>query len=125
MLTHALSSPSAGPCPATAAPARHGNCPKPSARSATPPSSQTGLPRHRTDHPAPPRTRPDRAPGLEAHNISHRKARARVEHTFARMKTWKFLRDCRLEGDGVHHAMLSIARLHNLALSGWRSHVGG
>ncbi len=44
--------------------------------------------------------------------------RARVEHTFARMKSWKILRDCRLKGDGVHHAMLGIARLHNLALAG-------
>lgn len=54
----------------------------------------------------------------EAHNASHRKVRARVEHTFARMKSWKILRDCRLKGDGVHHAMLGIARLHNLALTG-------
>lgn len=38
----------------------------------------------------------------EEHNASHRKVRARVEHTFARMKTWKILRDCRLKGDGVH-----------------------
>lgn len=55
----------------------------------------------------------------EAHSASHRKVRARVKHTFARMKTWKILRDCRLKGDGVHHAMLGIARLHNLALAGW------
>ncbi|MEU5840197.1 transposase [Streptomyces diacarni] len=54
----------------------------------------------------------------EEHTASHRKIRARVEHTFARMKTWKILRDCRLKGDGVHHAMLGIARLHNLALAG-------
>ncbi|MEF9907254.1 transposase [Streptomyces sp. P9-A2] len=54
----------------------------------------------------------------EKHNRSHRKVRARVEHTFARMKSWKILRDCRLKGDGVHHAMLGIARLHNLALAG-------
>ncbi|WP_189719292.1 transposase, partial [Streptomyces chryseus] len=54
----------------------------------------------------------------EEHNTSHRKVRARVEHAFARMKTWKILRDCRLKGDGVHHAMLGIARLHNLALAG-------
>ncbi|WP_340564012.1 transposase [Streptomyces sp. GSL17-111] len=54
----------------------------------------------------------------ESHNASHRRVRARVEHTFARMKTWKILRDCRLRGDGVHHAMLGIARLHNLALAG-------
>ncbi|GAA3221287.1 transposase [Streptomyces thermocoprophilus] len=54
----------------------------------------------------------------EEHNASHRKVRARVEHTFARMKSWKILRDCRLKGDGVHHAMLGIARLHNLTLTG-------
>ncbi|MGW3835163.1 IS5/IS1182 family transposase, partial [Streptomyces microflavus] len=28
------------------------------------------------------------------------------------------LRDCRLKGDGVHHAMLGIAQMHNLALAG-------
>jgi hypothetical protein len=54
----------------------------------------------------------------EEHNTSHRKVRARVEHAFARMKSWKILRDCRLKGDGVHHAMSGIARLHNLALAG-------
>ena len=48
------------------------------------------------------------------HNRDHKRVRARVEHVFARMKTWKILRDCRLKGDGVHHAMLGIARLHNL-----------
>ncbi|SCF73968.1 DDE superfamily endonuclease [Streptomyces sp. MnatMP-M27] len=52
------------------------------------------------------------------HNTSHRKVRARVEHAFARMKAWKILRDCRLRGDGLHTAMLGIARLHNLALTG-------
>ncbi|MEW2522318.1 transposase [Actinacidiphila alni] len=59
----------------------------------------------------------------QEYNRSHKQVRARVEHVFARMKTWKILRDCRLKGDGVHHAMLGIARLHNLALSGW--HRGG
>ncbi|MET8182840.1 transposase [Streptomyces sp. NPDC005336] len=54
----------------------------------------------------------------EEHNTSHRKVRARVEHAFARMKAWKILRDCRLKGDGVHTAMLGIARMHNLALTG-------
>ncbi|RFC78150.1 transposase [Streptomyces sp. AcE210] len=54
----------------------------------------------------------------QAHNKSHKQVRARVEHTFARMKTWKILRDCRLKGDGVHQAMLGIARLHNLSLAG-------
>ncbi|GGM94981.1 transposase [Streptomyces fuscichromogenes] len=54
----------------------------------------------------------------QAHNKSHKQVRARVEHVFARMKEWKILRDCRLKGDGVYHAMLGIARLHNLALTG-------
>ncbi|MFH8626536.1 transposase [Streptomyces vietnamensis] len=54
----------------------------------------------------------------EEHNKCHKQVRARVEHVFARMKTWKTLRDCRLKGDGVHHAMLGIARMHNLALAG-------
>jgi hypothetical protein len=52
------------------------------------------------------------------HNRSHKQVRARVEHVFARMKTWKILRDCRLRGDGVHYAMRGIARLHNLNLAG-------
>lgn len=34
------------------------------------------------------------------------------------MKTWKILHDCRLKGASVHHAMLGIARLHNLNLAG-------
>ncbi|MFE7278655.1 transposase [Streptomyces sp. NPDC057623] len=62
-----------------------------------------------------------RAPGEELvawkqqHNASHGRVRARVEHALARLKTWKILRDCRLKGEVVHHAMLGIARLHNLA----------
>ena len=54
----------------------------------------------------------------QAHNKSHKQVRARVEQVFARMKTWKILRDCRLKGDGVRHAMLGIARMHNLAIAG-------
>ncbi|MFE5737866.1 transposase [Streptomyces celluloflavus] len=54
----------------------------------------------------------------QTHNKSHKQIRARVEHVFARMKTWKILRDCRLKGEGVHHAMLGVARLHNLNLAG-------
>ncbi|MFD7170139.1 transposase [Streptomyces violascens] len=54
----------------------------------------------------------------EEHNKLHKQVRARVEHVFARMKCWKILRDCRLKGDGVHHAMLGIARLHNLTITG-------
>ncbi|MDX3488466.1 transposase [Streptomyces sp. ID05-18] len=53
----------------------------------------------------------------EDHNKSHKQVRARVERVFARMKNWKILRDCRLKGDGVHHAILGIARLHNLNLA--------
>ncbi|MEU1300380.1 transposase family protein [Streptomyces shenzhenensis] len=54
----------------------------------------------------------------EEHNKSHKQVRACVEHVFARVKTWKILRDCRLKGDGAHHAVLGIARMHNLALAG-------
>ncbi|MFF3375684.1 transposase [Streptomyces sp. NPDC002680] len=54
----------------------------------------------------------------ERNNRSHKQVRARVEHTFARMKGWKILRDCRLKGNGVHHAMPGIARLHNLTIGG-------
>ncbi|MEU6277183.1 transposase [Streptomyces populi] len=65
------------------------------------------------------RRRGEDLPGWkQAHNKSHRQVRTRVEHIFARMKTWKILRDCRLKGDGVHHAMLDTARIHNLALAG-------
>ncbi|MGW2620323.1 transposase [Streptomyces sp. NPDC001500] len=54
----------------------------------------------------------------EAHSKSHKQVRARVEHVFARMKCLKILRDCRLKGDGIHHAIRGIARLHNLNLAG-------
>lgn len=57
-------------------------------------------------------------PQQEADNAVHRRARARVEHVFSRMKNWKVLRDCRLRGAGVHHAMMGIAQLYDLALSG-------
>ncbi|MGX8904687.1 transposase family protein [Streptomyces netropsis] len=64
--------------------------------------------------------RPNRplTPEQEAENTVHRRARARVEHAFSRMKTYKILRDCRLRGDGVHQAAPGIARIHNLALAG-------
>lgn len=58
------------------------------------------------------------SPQQEAENAVHRRARARVEHALSRLKNWKILRDCRLKGNGVHQAMLGIARLHNLALTG-------
>lgn len=41
-----------------------------------------------------------------------------MEHALSRLKNWKILRDCRLKDNGVHQAMLGIARLHNLALTG-------
>ncbi len=34
------------------------------------------------------------------------------------MTTGKILRDCRLKDGGVHHAVLDIARIHNLTLAG-------
>ncbi|MDQ0710763.1 hypothetical protein QFZ55_000215 [Streptomyces luteogriseus] len=56
--------------------------------------------------------------GQEENIAEHRRVRARVEHTFARMKNWKILRDCRQWGDGLHHAVQAIATMHNLALTG-------
>jgi hypothetical protein len=55
--------------------------------------------------------------GEEEDNAQHRKVRARVEHTFSRMKNHKILRGCRQRGDGLHHAVQAIARMHNLALA--------
>ncbi|MEQ4607618.1 transposase [Streptomyces cavourensis] len=56
--------------------------------------------------------------GQEEDNAEHRRVRARVEHTFARMKNWKILRDCRQKGDGLHHAVQAVATMHNLAMTG-------
>ncbi|MFJ2944056.1 transposase [Streptomyces sp. NPDC087310] len=55
--------------------------------------------------------------GQEEDNAEHRRVRARVEHTFARMKNWKILRDCRQRGDGLHHAVQAVASMHNLAMT--------
>ncbi|GGV98977.1 hypothetical protein GCM10010230_23800 [Streptomyces narbonensis] len=67
----------------------------------------------------PHRKRPGRAllPGQEEDNAEHRKARARVEHAFARMKHYKILRDCRQRGNGLHQAVQAVAHMHNLALA--------
>ncbi|KOV73602.1 MULTISPECIES: IS5/IS1182 family transposase [unclassified Streptomyces] len=54
----------------------------------------------------------------EEDNAEHRRVRARVEHTFARMKNWKILRDCRQRGDGLHHAVQAVATMLNLAMAG-------
>ncbi len=42
------------------------------------------------------------SPQQEAENAVHRQARARVKHTLSRLKNWKILRDCRLNGNGVY-----------------------
>ncbi|MBT2402529.1 MULTISPECIES: transposase [unclassified Streptomyces] len=55
--------------------------------------------------------------GQEENNAEHRRVRARVEHTFARMKNWKMLRDCRQKVDGLHHAVQAVATMHNLTLA--------
>ncbi len=55
--------------------------------------------------------------GQEEDNAEHRRVRARVEHTFARMKNWKILRDCRQKGGGLHHAVQAVATMHNLAMA--------
>ncbi|MFJ9721293.1 transposase family protein [Streptomyces sp. NPDC101209] len=67
----------------------------------------------------PHRKRPHRPllPGEEDDNTAHRKVRARVEHVIGRMKNHKILRDCRQRGDGLHHAVQAVARMHNLALA--------
>ncbi|MET8168542.1 transposase family protein [Streptomyces sp. NPDC005329] len=57
------------------------------------------------------------SPEQETQNTVHRRTRARLQHTLSRLRNWKILRDCRGRGNGVHQAMLAIARLHNLALN--------
>lgn len=60
---------------------------------------------------APHRKRPGRPllKGEEEDNAQHRKVRARVEHTFFRMKNYKILRICRQHGDGLHRAVQAVA----------------
>ncbi|MFI1358959.1 transposase [Streptomyces sp. NPDC020898] len=58
-------------------------------------------------------------------NRLRKQVRARVEHVFGRMKTWKILHDCRLKWDGVHHAILDITRPHHLNLAGQTAGSGG
>jgi hypothetical protein len=69
-----------------------------------------------------PHRRPAGRPRLpdwkEQANTSHRRVRARIEHTFAGMKNWKILRDCRRRGRGVYWATTGVAHLRNLALTG-------
>ncbi|WDV31007.1 transposase family protein [Streptomyces sp. AD16] len=78
-----------------------------------------GYPGTRTRHPSPARARPDRTTGVERGTQQVPQAGPRPRRAcLRRMKTWKILRDCRLKGHGVHHAMLGIARTHNLTLAG-------
>ncbi|MGW7277464.1 transposase family protein [Streptomyces sp. NPDC054844] len=55
--------------------------------------------------------------GEEEDNAQHRMVRARVEHTLSPMKNYKILRDRRQRGDGLHHAVQAVTRMHNLALT--------
>jgi hypothetical protein len=67
------------------------------------------------------RARRDRRPlpdCQEWSNADHRRIRARVEHTFARMKCWKILRDHRQRASRLRHTAAGIATLHNLTLTG-------
>jgi hypothetical protein len=50
-------------------------------------------------------------------NAEHHRVRSRIEHPFARMKSYKILRYCRYKSDGLHMAMQAVATLHNLALA--------
>jgi DDE superfamily endonuclease/Helix-turn-helix of DDE superfamily endonuclease len=54
----------------------------------------------------------------ERSNAEHRRIRARIEHTFARMKCWKILRDHRQRASRLWHTTAGIATLHNLAITG-------
>lgn len=53
----------------------------------------------------------------ERDNTNHRRVRARIEHTFAVMKNWKILRDCR-RSRGVYWATTGVAHPCNLTLTG-------
>jgi hypothetical protein len=45
-----------------------------------------------------------------------RKRRAVAEHAIARLKDHQILRQCRRKGDGINHAVVGVAALHNLKL---------
>ena len=52
------------------------------------------------------------------YNAGHRKARARVEHALARLKTYKILRDYRRAARTLTTTAGGIAHLHDIALAG-------
>jgi hypothetical protein len=51
-------------------------------------------------------------------NTTHRQIRARVEHTPARMKNWKILRDYRRAASTLKDTTSAIAFLHNITITG-------
>jgi len=51
----------------------------------------------------------------------HRRRRARVEHTLARLKDWRVLRDHRRRGRHLAATVAAVAVLHNLRLDLWDS----
>ena len=59
----------------------------------------------------------DLPPWQEELNTTHRRIRARIEHTLAGMKTWKVLRDYRRAASTLGDTASGIAHLRNLALN--------
>ena len=57
-------------------------------------------------------------PWKEHRNTVHRTVRARVEHTLARLKVYKILRDYRRAAHTLATTASGIAHLHNIALTG-------
>jgi hypothetical protein len=51
----------------------------------------------------------------------HRRRRARVEHTLARLKDWRVLRDHRRRGRQLAATVAAVTVLHNLKLDLWDS----
>lgn len=65
-----------------------------------------------------PRRGPDRRIIHDDHYRRHRRIRARVEHTTARIKDWQILRQCRRRGEAINHSPHIIAGLWNLKCCG-------
>jgi len=65
-----------------------------------------------------PRDSSDLPEWKEELNAIHRTVRARVEHTLARMKCWKILRDYRRAASTLSDTVSGIAHLHNITLAG-------
>ena len=51
-------------------------------------------------------------------NTVHRSVRARVEHTLARMKEWKILRDYRRAASTLSDTAAGVAHLYNIVITG-------